>query len=181
MINKMAKKINIEGWYVRKDLEEIVSESFVKRYDMRLDNWIEPFGYYDERGQSILTDGPFPDGTYVLLGKVSYPGEKRKSRFHIGQFNLAKSQGLDLTWAFKFRRYPELPPAIEDRFNPTFPLVRVGEVKDYARAKNQLTQLDRPLTAREISSTIKTIDEGSVEARVCKLRLAFQELIDKEK
>ena len=173
----------ISGYFFRSDLTEMVSESFAKSYNMDLSGWVQPYGYYDERHGSVFcNDNFFPDGTYIALGKVSYPGVERRSWYHIGQFNVARSMGLELRWANKFETYPNLPETLKKSLSPTFPLIQVGEVADYGAAVALVKELNsRPLTARTIKDRIKKAEPDSLEHKIYRLRLAFQKDIDKEK
>jgi len=174
----MINNTKISYMYIRKDLEEIITEKFAKHYFVDLSKWIAPFGYYDEYSGSIRCREGFPDGTYAALGRVKYPGKRRFSYYTIYQFNVCRSRGIELRWANRFNPYPNVPNAIN--LQPAFPLIKVGELTDYISAKKAYQAVRVPLTIDEIKSKIK-LSEDAVQAKVFKLRLALQREIDKEK
>lgn len=122
---------DIEGIFLRKDFSEYITESFAKKYNVNLTTWIQPFGFFDEFTGNILHNGNLPDGIYVILGKVSYPGEARLSKYCIGQFNLCKIFGDTVEILNKFNPYPNVPEAIKPNFKPKFPMFRLGDAKGF--------------------------------------------------
>lgn len=175
------KQVKAEGVYLRADLQEFITESFAKRYNVNLENWIEPYAYWDQFNQSILsTRDEVPDGTYILFGKVTYPGRERMSYHHIFQFNVLKVRGADVIIASGFNDYPNLPSRIPIR--PIFPLFKVDQSRTYRAAKKILLEkLNKPLHVRELETLIKDSKINSLEDKMYRLRLALQVEIDRYK
>jgi hypothetical protein len=170
----------VEGIYLRKDLKEFITESFVKRYNVNLENWVEPFAYWDQYNQSTLSNGPVPDGTYVLFGKVEYPSVNSMSFFHIYQFNIVRIMGEDVTFAGNFNEYAGLPEAV--KLAPVFPLFKVDQPRAFNKARNIfLKKLNKPLSHLELKDIIKKYKPGSLEDKIFRIRLALQTEIDREK
>lgn len=167
--------------FLRADLQEYITETFAKRYDVNLDNWIEPYAYWDQFNQSVLsTREVIPDGTYVLFGQVTYPGKERMSYYHIFQFNLLKLRGADVTIASGFNDYPNPPERVPIR--PIFPLFKVDQCRSYEAAKKTfLTKLSKPMHVRELENLIKESKTNSLDNKLFRLRLALQLEIDKYK
>lgn len=173
-------EVRIDGILLRKDLKEYITESFAERYNVNLENWIEPYAYWNEKTQTVLSNGVIPDGTYVLFGKVSYPGKERMSRHSIFQFNLVKLMGVDVTFAAPFREYPNVPPRIP--LQPVFPLFKIDQPRSYKKAAKIFNEaLNKPLTIFELERMIKESKENSLENKMYRLRYAVQLEIDKEK
>ena len=173
-------RMKSESIYLRKDLKEYVTETFVKKYNMNLENWIEPFGYWNQYEESTLSNGPVPDGTYVLFGKVEYPGSKRMSLHKVFQFNIVRVMGEDVTFAGNFNKYVGLPSGIPLR--PIFPLFKIDQPRAFNRARNVfLKRINKPLTYQELRYMIKKESPNSLEDKIFRVRLALQTEIDREK
>lgn len=174
-------QIRAEGVYLRADLQEFITETFAKRYNVNLENWIEPYAYWDQFHQSVLsTREVVPDGTYILFGKVVYPGKERMSYHHIFQFNVLKLRGADVQIASGFNDYPNIPENIPIR--PIFPLFKVDQCRAYKTAKKIfLSQLNKPMNVRELENLIKDSKTNSLDDKMYRLRLALQLEIDKQK
>lgn len=164
--------LDIEGIFLRKDFSEVITESFAKQYAVNLDSWILPFGYYDEYNCSIISNGSFPDGTYVLLGKMNYPGADRGANYSIAQFNLLRSRGLEINFINKFRPYPNVPKELP--FCPKYPLFRVGDVSLFKKIKHEFLEIEKNYwTPDEINSKIKELKPDSELIKICSLKLAL--------
>lgn len=175
-------KLKTEGTYLRRDLKEYINESFAKRYNVNLENWVSPYAYWDQFSQQTLSIGEeaVPDGTYVLFGKVSYPGTERMSHHHIFQFNLAKLRGADIQLAAPFNIYPNVPPTVPLR--PVFPMFKVDQVRAYKAARKVFyAKLCQPLSTHELERLIIDSNVNSIENKLYRIRLAVQLDIDKEK
>ena len=177
----VMSQIQAEGIFLRADLQEFITETFAKRYDVNLENWIEPYAYWDQFNQSILsTRESVPDGTYVLFGKVIYPGDERMSYYHIYQFNVLKLRGADVQIASGFNDYPNPPARVPIR--PIFPIFKVDQCRSYEAAKRALkSRLSKPMHVRELENLIKESNTNSLENKLYRLRLALQVDIDKYK
>lgn len=174
----MATYIN--DIYLRKDYTEVITEQFAKRYDINLLKWIRPFGYYDQVNKSIISNNGIPDGTYIILGCITYPAYSGTCLYTIGQFNLAKSRGIDLTWATAFNNYPELPNNSE--IKPLFPLFRVAKHTKYKEALSYFIEIqNKEWTVDELKNKILETDKTILENTMYRLRLAFQRNLIKEK
>lgn len=173
--------INLNEIYLRKDLTEIISEKFAKRYNIDLSKWIKPFGYYNERGGSIICNSTIPDGVYLVLGRVEYPNNKEMSYHVIYQFNLCKSRGLDLRWASRFNPYPNVPKNI--KLSPNFAMFKIAECIDYNQCKKIYNEIKNTafFTSDQLKDIIKKEPEGSFKDTIYKLRLALQREIDRDR
>ena len=156
--------IKVTGIYLRNDITEIIDEIFAHRYNVDLTHWIAPYGFYDEAKGSIISNGGIPDGTYVALGVVQYPSSNKQAFHTIGQFNIAKSMGIYLTWANKFLPYPNVPSIIETRFSPKFPLFRIADNTKYLECVKIYQQLtNKWLTIEELIANIDNLEPDSLE------------------
>jgi len=170
----------IEGIYLRKDLKEYITESFVKRYSINLNNWIEPFAYWDQYNQSVLSNGSVPDGTYVLLGNVKYPSVNKLSFHNIYQFNVVRLLGSDVTFSGNFNEYVGLSKSVPLR--PVFPLFKLDQARSFNKARNVfIRELNKPLTHLELNAKIEQAKPGSITDKLYRLRLALETDILKEK
>jgi len=175
------KVIKTEGIFLRRDLSEFITETFAKRYNVNLENWIEPYAYWDEKSEATLTTREnVPDGTYVLFGKVTYPGVDRMSQHHIFQFNVLKVRGADVQIAAPFNSYPNISPRVP--LQPIFPMFKIDQSRAYVAAKKIFhSKLNKPLHYKELESLIKSSKTNSIENKLYRLRLAVQLEIDKQK
>ena len=172
--------IKVEGIFLRKDLKEFITETFAKRYHVNLENWIEPFAYWNQFTNSTVSNGAVPDGTYVLFGKVTYPGNQRMSRHHVFQFNVVKVAGDTVTFAGNFNEYIGLPKMVPLR--PMFPMFKIDQPRAYSKAKAIfLNRLQKPLTYQELRYMIKKAKPNSLEDKLFRIRMALQIEIDREK
>jgi hypothetical protein len=99
---------------------------------------------------------------------------------HIYQFNVAKLRGEDVVFAGKFNEYPNLPDPL--RVRPVFPLFRIDQPRAFkSAAEFYRKRLRKPLTFYELEGMIKEAKTNSVEDKMCRIRLALQTEIDREK
>ena len=172
--------MKIEGIYLRKDLKEYITESFVERYSINLDNWIAPFAYWSQFTESTLSNGHVLDGTYVLFGSVSYPGVEKLSYHRIFQYNIVRIMGADVTFAADFNAYIGLPDCVPLR--PVFPLFKVDQPRAFNKARNiYFRRMNRPLTHSELKYMIEKVNNNSLEDKLFRIRLALQTEVDREK
>lgn len=171
--------IKVEGIFLHKDYSNLITETFAKRFHVDLNHWIKPFGYYNQAEQSIICNRSLPDGVYVLLGSVSYPGKERMSCYTVYQFNICRSRGLDLSMYRPLNNYPNAP-AIP--LSPVFPLFKVGNISDYKKAKTVYEGVIKNyLSIDSLIRIINNLDPNTLESKIYRLRLALQRQIDKEK
>jgi len=172
--------ITIDGIFVSTDLSYLITEQFAKTYHIDLDSWITPFGYFDEYNQSIISNTHIPDGIYILLGWVNYPGSSRMSSHTIYQFNVIQSRGLDLILHKPLNKYHNLPKNLP--LSPKYPLFKVGDLPDYKEAKKAYSELHtQHLTLDNLKANIANIaDQSSVKSKIYNLRLALQRRISSE-
>lgn len=169
-----------KGIYIRNDLTELISERFVKHYDINLRYYTAPFGYFSEKTGNIICNGRLPDGTYILIGTVSYPGTKNYSKHTVFQFNVLKSAGKDLRFAQRLAGYPDKPEAVA--LSPEFPLFRIGERTDYKEAcKCYFESISQYFTIDELFSKITKLIPMSIEDKIYRFRIALQREMDKGK
>ena len=129
----------------------------------------------------VISNNGIPDGVYIVLGSVSYPGEKRMSRHVIYQFNLARSRGIDLRWAARFNPYPNVPKVLDLR--PIYPMFRIEELTTYEDCKSVYYKLQKtPVFAvDQLKEIIRKADPGSIKDTIYRLRLALQREIEKDR
>lgn len=162
----------INGLFLRDDWTELITEKFSDKYSVNLTNWIIPYGYFNQYDGTITCNDFIPDGTYILLGKVSYPGKGRYSYHTVCQFNLCKSSGIDLIFLKPFHTYTDLPKEIP--LAPKFPLFRVGDTKEYKKIYKLFLQVSNEyLTERELNSKLTKLDKNTIEYKIYALRLAL--------
>ena len=172
--------IEIEGIFLSLDLTDLISETFAKRMYIDLSKWVQPYCYFDERNQSLITNGDTPDGIYVLIGRMSYPGNILPSYFTIYQFNIVKIVGLNITLARPLNPYPNMPNELRD-VAPVYPLFRVGETFEYRQAIALYNKIIKQhLTADALRNIIFQSDENSIESKIYRIRLAVQRQIERE-
>jgi hypothetical protein len=168
----MTEKIKVEGIFLRDDYSEIITESFAKRYYVDISRWITPFGYYDEFNQSIICDNSFQDGTYILLGKMSYPGNNKMSYYTILQFNMIKSRGLSLDIATEFNVYPDVPKILP--FSPKYPLFRVGSHTEFKNLLSEFKEIQsKHWTMDEVLSKLNNLTIDTTIGKIWGLKLAL--------
>lgn len=173
--------ITIEGIYLRSDFSEFITEKFAARYGVNLrEGWIQPFGYYNQAFGSVICNDPIPDGTYLLVGKVEYPGSNPMTRHVVMQFNLVKSLGSDLKFAKQFNPYIDKPTAIP--LTPSFPMFKVGGHVEYNKVKSDFLTIDKEqLTTDEIKDRISKLASDSILAKIYSLKLALLREMYREK
>lgn len=173
----MQEEITFKGYFIKPDFSEIITEDFAERFTVNIKQWLVPYGYFDEqKNMLICQDGVFPDGTYIAVGVVQYPGKFRNSFHRVGQFNVVRSRGIDLLWGARFQDYPGLPKDFP--VNAKFPLIKVGEVQDYIKAKDVFERVYGASARFFLERELKRADPDSVEAKVIKLRLALKNLLE---
>lgn len=176
LTNNSSTLIKISGYILRNDYTELITEKFAKKYNVNVTDWIFPFGYYDQYDGSVDCNGYIPDGTYILIGKVSYPGNGRFSYHIVTQFNLLLSRGIDLSFAMPFNTYTDLPKEIP--LAPKFPLFKVGDCLDFLKYKDKFIEIANTwLTKDEILSKLGKIDPSTIEYKVYALKLALLRLM----
>lgn len=164
----------VEGVFLRPDYSEYIYESFAKRYYVDLQNYISPYGFFDETNGTILNNGDFPDGTYVILGKVQYPSKHRMSYHIITQFNLCRVRGVDIDILRPFNPYPDVPAALKNSLQTRFPMFMVGKAHAYKALMPGFLQVaDSSLTRDELKDKIYKLPESSVVRKLYSLRLAL--------
>jgi hypothetical protein len=170
-----------DGILLRADLQEYITESFAKRYNVNLENWIEPYAYWDQMNSSVLSTRDYvPDGTYVVFGKVVYPGKERMSYHHIFQFNIIKLSGANARIAAQFNDYPNMPANLP--LEPIFPMFKVDQRQAYPSAKKIFeSKLQKPMHVRQLENLIDGSKVNSLENKLYRLRYAVQLEIDKYK
>jgi len=172
----------VDGTFLRPDYSEYISEAFVKRYHVDVKNWIAPFGYFDSATGGIIHNGDFPDGTYIIIGKVQYPGKFRMSSFSIMQFNLARVRGIDFDIAREFNPYPDLPEVLKANLAPKFPMFKIEAAHAYKVLLKPFTEIaDSHLTMDELKARIFELPETSAIRRLYSLRLAALRDLEKVK
>jgi len=170
----------VDGIFLRPDYSEYITESFAKTYYIDLKNWISPYGFYNEFKGTILNNGGFPDGTYIILGKMQYPSKFRMSRHIIMQFNLCKVSGVDVHIYRPFNPYPDVPDALKANLNPLYPMFKIDKAQAYKSIIPSFLEIaDAELTMDELKDKIFKLPESSVVRRLYSLRLAL--LRDMEK
>lgn len=164
---------NIEGIFLKIDFTEFITESFVKRYNVNLSNWISPFGYLEQNTCALVYNTPIPKGTYVLFGKVTYPGKQSLSSHTIYQLNLVKVKRSHIELLNFFKQYVDLPDSIP--LNPYFPLFRLGEIKDYKDISKLLKKIEKEnFPISQLQCIINKLDPDTVESKLYKLYLAIK-------
>jgi hypothetical protein len=166
---------NVEGIFLRSDYSEYISESFVKKYNVDLTTWIQPYGFFDEFSGTILHNKDLPDGTYIILGKVSYPGKSRMSKYIIGQFNLCKILGETLEILNKFSPYPNVPEELKSNLHPKFPMFKIGDASIFKTLKKPFNYIgESNLTVEELMDRINKISSTeSTIKKIYSLKLAL--------
>jgi hypothetical protein len=173
---RSTEPIKINGYILRNDYSELITEKFAKKYNVDITDWIFPFGYYNQYDGSVDCNGFIPDGTYVLIGKVSYPGKSRFSYHIITQFNFIQSAGVTLSFSSPFNGYPELPDTIP--LAPKFPIFKVGTCLDFIQFKDRFIEISNTwLTKDEIQSKLYKLDNSTIEYKVYALKLALLRLM----
>jgi len=176
LTNNSPNLIKISGYILRKDYTELITEKFAKKYNVNVTDWIFPFGYYEQYDGSVDCNGYLPDGTYILIGKVSYPGAGRFSYHIVTQFNFLLSRGVDLSFAIPFNAYTDLPKEIP--LAPKFPLFKVGDCEDFIKHRDKFTEIANTwLTKDEILSKLSKINIDSIEYKIYALKLALLRLM----
>lgn len=171
-LNNNQTPIKINGYILRNDYSELITEKFAKKYNINTTEWIFPFGYYDQYDGSVDCNGYIPDGTYILIGKVSYPGNGRFSYHIVTQFNFLRSRGIDLDFIAPFNPYLDLPKEIP--LAPKFPLFKIGNCEDFILYKDRFLEIANTwLTKDEILNKLNKIDKTSVEYKIYALKLAL--------
>lgn len=172
--------INVEGVFLRKDLTELVTESFAKKYSMDLRDWIYPFAFFNQYDGSLIYNNYIPDGCYILLGKVEYPGIDRSSYHLVYQFNACLLSGVDIKFVKQFTPYHNLPSVIS--LAPKFPLFKICDQKNYKQFKKIFNKVESTwLTKDEIKGIISKLDKNTIEYKVYALKLALLRFVFKEK
>lgn len=171
---------HVEGIFLRPDYSEYITESFAKKYHVDLKNWISPYGYFKESEGTILNNGGFPDGTYIILGKVKYPSKYRMASHTIMQFNLARVRGADIDILRPFNPYPDVPEILKANLFTAFPMFKIEQAHSYKAVIPAFLEIaDSELTIDELKDKIFKLPESSVVRRLYSLRLAV--LRDMEK
>lgn len=159
--------------YFRPDLTEFISQDFAEKYNVKLDNWLVPDGYYSEK--EGVADRIIPDGSYVVLGRVSYSNSS--SSHKIGQFVGLKCTGINWQFSHQFDYYPNSGGLDLD---PVFAVVRVGKVREFPKVGLTIEKIKESLiTERELAKFALQYNPNTVEARVYRLRLALQRELTK--
>lgn len=172
--------INIEGIFLRPDFTEVITESFAKKYSIDLIDWIYPFAYFNQYDGSLIYNELIPDGCYILLGKVEYPGKDRYSYHIVYQFNACLISGIDVKFVKLFTPYPDLPPSIP--LSPNFPLFRVCEQKHYKKFRLLFKKIEKEwLTRDEIKGILSKLDKNTIEYKAYALKLALLRYVFKDK
>ena len=164
--------ITIDGHLLRNDFTEVITEKFAKKYCINLDNWILPFGYYDQCSEDIIYNNIIPDGSYILLGKVEYPGTKKLTYHTVCQFSGLKISGIDLTFVTPFNPYLDVPKVL--KLKPKFPLFKVGSTRDFKKLKKIILN-DTDNYPNELVLYDKTckLSKNTIEYKVYALKLAL--------
>ena len=173
--------IEVEGIFLSLDYSDIITESFAKRFNVDLKQWIHPFCYFDEKNQSLISNKEVPDGTYILLGRISYPGEAKYTYHTTLQFNIVKIQGFNLIFARPLNGYLNMPKALLNSITPNFPLFKIGETSEYKKATGLYTKISKQhLTADSLKDIILKQEPNSIESKFYRIRLAIQRQIERE-
>lgn len=171
--------IEVEGIFLSQDFTDYITEKFAKRFCVDTKQWIQPFAYYDEANDSLISNGYVPDGTYALIGSVSYPGIERWSSHTVFQFNLLKIRGEDIVFAKRMNLYPDLPPEIP--LKPVFPIFRLGDHTQFREASKVFKDIGAShLTCQALTDKIVKLEDNSLESKIYRIRLAVQRRIEKE-
>lgn len=171
--------IEVEGLFLSLDHSTLITEKIAKKLFVNLDYWITPYGYYNQLTASIICNEYIPDGTYIILGKTSYPGEDRMSCHEVYQFMVAKNRGIDLILYKPLNKYPQLPTEIP--LNPYFPMYRIGDLKDYRKSVKIFKEIEgKYLTLDQLTNILNQYPLNTVEGKLYRLRLALEKFINKE-
>lgn len=177
----MGEKIEVEGIFLREDYSELITESFAKRYFVDITHWITPFGYYDEFNQSIICSESFQDGTYITLGKMSYPGINKSSYYTISQFNMCKCRGIDIDLATPFNSYPDVPKELEN-FRPKYPMFRVGSHTEFKKLIPTFKEIQsKHWVIDELVSKCNDLTLDKTIGRIWRLKLALVRSLNRER
>lgn len=160
--------------WVRSDYTEIVTNDFVKYYNIKTKgHWIDPGLYYNERLDKVNTRAP--DGTYILVGASEYYSSDLSNCYKIGQFSAIRLQGFSFVGSHKLKEYPN-SSGVE--LEPIYPLIHVGKPDDFKKASLIVELLRRkPLTQGELRAKIVQLDPFSVDGKIYRLRLALSKQI----
>lgn len=170
---------SVEGIYLSLDYTHLITEKVAKTLFVDLNKWVAPYAYFDHGNKEIICNGHVPDGCYIILGKVSYPGKQRMSYHEVYQFQVAKNRGTDLYLYKPLNLYPELPKEVP--LAPLFPLYRVGSISEYKEAVEVIKQLEaRYFSIDQLKDTILNYPIDTVQGKVFRLRLALERYIRKE-
>jgi len=171
----------INGLFLSSNLEHLIEEKTAISLFIDLNKWICPFAYLTQSTGELLCNGGLPDGTYVLLGKISYPGDDKCSFHEVYQFNLVKVSGKDMTIENTLNNYPQLDKSLKSSLNPSFPLYRIGPTKDFKTLKKLYKELKTDyLTIDVLKDKIRPYSVDTPEGKLLRIRLAFERYIRKE-
>lgn len=157
--------------YFRQDLTEYITQKFATSYNVNLDYWLRPEGYYSQKTE--VADRMIPDGTYVMMGVVEY--SDKLSYHRIGQFVGLKCTGIHWEFSHKFNPYPG--SGVQD-LDPILALVKVGKPRDFKKVGLIIEEeKKKTVTERELARMVSQYNPNSVESRVYRLLLALQRQI----